>query len=972
MPNTDTIPRQWNMLFFLFGVDAPGMKKLKEQLPPEVPGIWCKEKTTVNGDPYLMVGAPAHAVKWLKLALDARKLRYKAKDPGGNGGKLPVLVPVGAVPPGWRPEKKLLPYQEEGVRFAAERPGSFFLWPAGCLTGDTIVRCNRAGRGFKIRLDELVRRFNGKLGGWDSEIPTMGQSMVNGIIRLNRIVAAVESGVKPVFQLVTRRGFIIKATAEHVFMRPGGGETKLGDLRAGDEVLVVPKRGGTPKKQVKNRYKTVRSNALACHPFACRSWSARRIPKVTEGGRRHGASWDIKIEEHRLVAEAVLNGMSLHEFVGRLVLDGPAGLKFIDPTLFHVHHKNGNHLDNSPSNLEVLPGIDHLSIHAREEGWQHVQFHAEPDVIISIKPIGKEPTYDLTMLSPHNNFVANGIVVHNSGKTAGALHWALFDTGRLGPVPAISTLIVCIAPTVVQWAREIAKFTTATSLIIGENCAAPLPGKAVYTSGTMLMAPPAAADQVKRPVAATPCSAAGIAKRHLAGETMWVVAKLTRDGVVWRRLVKAEFCHVGAGTDTVTAMPPARGDGLMPGWVLEFGEERVEPMPRFVIVGWEMMREYCDMLMGLGFTSMIVDEAQKASAKRRNVAVPQDDGSVEFKRLRNLTASIRALAGVIPRRLITTATPIMDRPKGLWAIVDTCQPYTLGSFNHFAPRYCARRPGMYGGWDDSGASNMEELRERLSFFVHQVSSKVARAALPTVRRMVFYLAPCDQNEAGDWRAEYKAAAAAGHGAEREVKLAEAAAKKRKYICGRVLETLNGKPDGKVLVLTGRRNDVELLGIAIRKALAAEGLADVLVTAVHGGYSQVERQQAVDDYRKSKTAVLVGTGESLGTGIDGMQCTDLQIHAMLPWTPGQIIQREGRVVRVGQDRPVLIEYVIAEGTYDERVAELLINKLPAVETVVQNDEIMGLGKELAYGDADEATLTKSVVDMVDASGFADED
>jgi SNF2 family DNA or RNA helicase len=74
-------------------------------------------------------------------------------------------------------------------------------------------------------------------------------------------------------------------------------------------------------------------------------------------------------------------------------------------------------------------------------------------------------------------------------------------------------------------------------------------------------------------------------------------------------------------------------------------------------------------------------------------------------------------------------------------------------------------------------------------------------------------------------------------------------------------------------------------------------------------------------------------------------------AMLPFTPGQVVQWEGRVARLGQKRPELIEYLIAEGTVDERVAGILLEKLPAVQTVAKDDSVEGLSDQLLRMDDD---------------------
>ena len=61
-------------------------------------------------------------------------------------------------------------------------------------------------------------------------------------------------------------------------------------------------------------------------------------------------------------------------------------------------------------------------------------------------------------------------------------------------------------------------------------------------------------------------------------------------------------------------------------------------------------------------------------------------------------------------------------------------------------------------------------------------------------------------------------------------------------------------------------------------------------------------------------------------------TDAALFVMLPWTPGQVRQWEGRFCRLGQKRPVVIYYVISEDTVDEHVADKLIGKLPGAENL----------------------------------------
>lgn len=59
--------------------------------------------------------------------------------------------------------------------------------------------------------------------------------------------------------------------------------------------------------------------------------------------------------------------------------------------------------------------------------------------VMSIEEKGEEDTYDITCKSPNNNFVANGMVIHNSGKTYSALKLAKGLVGSLDKVVLLDT-----------------------------------------------------------------------------------------------------------------------------------------------------------------------------------------------------------------------------------------------------------------------------------------------------------------------------------------------------------------------------------------------------------------------------------------------------------------------------------------------------------------------------------------------------
>ena len=94
--------------------------------------------------------------------------------------------------------------------------------------------------------------------------------------------------------------------------------------------------------------------------------------------------------------------------------------------------------------------------------------------------------------------------------------------------------------------------------------------------------------------------------------------------------------------------------------------------------------------------------------------------------------------------------------------------------------------------------------------------------------------------------------------------------------------------------------------------------------------------------------------------------------MLPWTPGQVRQWEGRFCRMGQKRPVVIYYVVAEDTVDEHVADKLISKLPAVEAVAKDEELAAARSFIAGTDDTEALAESIMSKLLASAGEGEEE
>lgn len=297
-------------------------------------------------------------------------------------------------------------HQESVVEAALTRENCLIRAPTGCLAGETLIGVSRGGKGQQIKLSHLVKMFNGGKASnrvWDLTIPTMVRAQLDDkSIGLVQLVGAYESGVKPVFKLILD-GRFIRATADHRFKTLAGWK-RLGELVVGDLVFVEDSR--RPKVKGAHPRQNYLQRKAKLHPFA-----GRKGVKPGKGG--------FTVPFHRLVWEANLNGLGLEEFLRR-VNEGPIdGLEFVDPSTHAVHHKDRNPKNNELSNLQLLTCKEHKQAH-RKEYLENLSCRSTLQTVRAILPDGEAPTYDLEMAGPHN-FVANGIVVHNSGKTTAAI-----------------------------------------------------------------------------------------------------------------------------------------------------------------------------------------------------------------------------------------------------------------------------------------------------------------------------------------------------------------------------------------------------------------------------------------------------------------------------------------------------------------------------------------------------------------------
>jgi hypothetical protein len=409
--------------------------------------------------------------------------------------------------------------------------------------------------------------------------------------------------------------------------------------------------------------------------------------------------------------------------------------------------------------------------------------------------------------------------------------------------------------------------------------------------------------------------------------------------------------------------------------------------------------------------------AKSADRVRYRLYVDEDAADdVRFDRedKDNRSASTAKLCASIPSRYLTTATPLANRLNDWWGLGNLIEQPGYGDFgfeawsptvSRFLMRYCNGARGDFGGivTVKPHYSNVDEFKARISATRFVVGYRQLADQIPAVKRRVHKVTIAAQDKpialSKADRAAYKSALDDAREEQRRagvklgdagttdnldaskarltmLRLADACNRKRTATVDLALEYVESAvtrpgdkpgaydrsvPRGKVLLFFGLRRALEDVARKLRRKVAhvwiaqgdgctelgakADGSEDVAVTV----------DEVKDRYMACPgPAVIVGTYQFVGES-HNLQDTDAIIVGMLPYTPHMVAQIIGRGARLGMGRPLDVVFVQAEGTADDRLVEVVIDKLPALEALGEGAHgLDGLSRDLR-GIADLDTL-----------------
>lgn len=125
----------------------------------------------------------------------------------------------------------------------------------------------------------------------------------------------------------------------------------------------------------------------------------------------------------------------------------------------------------------------------------------------------------------------------------------------------------------------------------------------------------------------------------------------------------------------------------------------------------------------------------------------------------------------------------------------------------------------------------------------------------------------------------------------------------------------------------------------------------------GGLTREERQERVDKFKKG-AKILIST-ETGAEGLNFQFCHHL-INYDLPWNPMSVEQRIGRLDRIGQKNDIHVYSLATKDTMEERVVDLIVNKMCCIGLVIGELPIILFNLGL---DSDTETGTPKIEQMI---------
>ncbi|RWB97632.1 MULTISPECIES: lactate dehydrogenase [unclassified Mesorhizobium] len=121
-----------------------------------------------------------------------------------------------------------------------------------------------------------------------------------------------------------------------------------------------------------------------------------------------------------------------------------------------------------------------------------------------------------------------------------------------------------------------------------------------------------------------------------------------------------------------------------------------------------------------------------------------------------------------------------------------------------------------------------------------------------------------------------------------------------------------------------------------------------------------KQRLFGDVRAGKVRFLVGSSDTMGTGVNAQLRLKALHHLDVPWLPSQIEQREGRILRQGNQHDVIDIFAYAtEGSMDAQMWQNNERKARFIAAALSGDTSIRRLEDMGEGQANQFAMAKAI-------------
>jgi SNF2 family DNA or RNA helicase len=348
----------------------------------------------------------------------------------------------------------------------------------------------------------------------------------------------------------------------------------------------------------------------------------------------------------------------------------------------------------------------------------------------------------------------------------------------------------------------------------------------------------------------------------------------------------------------------------------------------FYIINYDIIKNYhttdksedsddYKLLVNANFDLAIVDEAHYISNATAN-----------------RTRLLNDVLETIPKVWLLTGTPMTSRPINYFNLLKIVEsPLTL-NWQSYVRRYCKGYQFNVGNrkvWNTSGASNLDELRERTKNIVLRrmktdILDLPEKIVTPVFVELSSKMYDEELEEFTRISTDKKNDETITVTLNRLMKIRQLIAyEKIPYTCELIDKCLEqGK---KVIVLTNFTMSLDMLHEKYKKNSVT----------LDGRMNKDRRQENVDRFQNDdKIKVFIGNIKAAGVGIT-LTAAEVVIMNDLSFVPADHSQGEDRAYRYGQKNSVLVYYPVFENTVEKIIYNILQKKKGVIDQVMGDGE-----------------------------------